>query len=379
MKNKLTVFLLALLYSSSAFCDIFALTDKQNILYESKNALNEYLIYTPNKKCFVHYLSPKKIEDSLTLQIKNKSDITDVECLEKGFSEINILNSKNEIIHSLGGYFLDGFFIGGTPLNTYTIKRSAEENGKQYLYYYIDEDEELKIRYVGRMHSINIDGMYTAFEVCPPVEIFLQTSNKALFSEQDTIQNLFTVAKSYAQTLCPQVKTIVFSATDSPSLSDEGIFFREYLNKDDATSLWMPDLEQSFNYIMSPPTEKVEEKTILKKTQSIVKEENVKEEPKIQANTPKEDISLTTDEAVVHISEKSNKRVLFIDQPYLMKATQTDLTKDLKVGWYKIKANFFEMTDLEKKRTGISLNQKAATVEILSVTACNDKNCASRK
>ena len=43
-----------------------------------------------------------------------------------------------------------------------------------------------------------------------------------------------------------------------------------------------------------------------------------------------------------------------------MKATQTDLTKDLKAGWYKIKANFSEMTDLEKMVD--SMNQMTAQI-----------------
>ena len=351
-KISLLALSFALLSSKILYADIFSLPVNENILYDGKFPLNEYIIYTEDKKCFAHYLSAYPLTEELMLQITN----TQNNCLEKGFAKIQISDNLNNVIWSQEGHFLNGFFIGNLPLNSYTIKRSADENASQYLYYFIDENKELDIRYIGKMKAELVNGNYTAFNACPVFEILLQTQNKDLFKEHSTIQNLFTVAKSYAQTLCPSVETIVFAATDSPSLSDEGVFFQEYLNKDKATALWYPDTEKSFNYIMFPNQKETKKDTY-------------------QPQTTEKKQSLYT----VHISDKTNKKVLFIDQPYLIKAEQTELTKDLKTGWYQIEADLSAMPDLEKKRSGISLKEKAAIAKIHSAKECKSEKCLSEK
>ena len=344
----------------AAKSDIFSLVENQNILYDSKQPLNEFLIYTSDKKCFIHYLSPFLIEDELFIHINKKSDLTKTNCLEKGYASVSIFNKRKEELQNLEGYFLDGFFIGNLPLNTYVMKRSADKNQTQYLYYFIDEDKELGIRYIGKMNSQEKNGSYPAFDACTPFEILLQTQNKDLFKEQDTIQNLFTVAKSYAQNICSQVQTIIFSATESPSLSADGVFFREYLNKDNTSGLWFPDLNQSFNYILSPLNEKIINE---KERKSFLSEKSQN----------------TTNNYVIHVSKKTNGKALYIDKPYLMKSEQTQITQNMKSGWYQVEATLEPMSDLEKKRSGISLNEKAAMIGIQNVKACKTENCLHDK
>ena len=107
------VVLFSLLYATSINADIFSLSSSPNILYENGQPLDEYLIYTKDKKCFMHYLSLSPISEELSIQIKKKTDTS--ACLEKGFAEIEILNEQNIPIQTLSGYFVDGFSVGSVP------------------------------------------------------------------------------------------------------------------------------------------------------------------------------------------------------------------------------------------------------------------------
>ena len=368
MKKFTWIFLLLCLFNlNQSYANTLSIDPKENILYENENLLNEYRIYTPDKQCFIHYLSSNPISEDLHIEVEQSSGFEDVRCFEKGNFKINILNNKNDILQTLDGFFINGFFIGELPLNSHVIKRSAEKDGTQNLYYFLDKNDDLKIKYIGKMQAKLTGNIYTNFELCDSFEIWLQTSNKELFKDQTTLQNLFTGAKSYAQTLCPNVQTIVFGATDSPSLKEDGIFFKEHLIKDNSTALWMPDLDNSFNYVLSPNfSEEVDHKPT-----PVVQEENEQqEETAVKIETLKE-----TKNLIVHVSNKTNNKVLFIDKPYLMKTLQTEKTKDLKEGWYKIDAHLEDMSDLEKKKTGISLNQKAFSINITSTERCNSEQC----
>ena len=91
------------------------------------------------------------------------------------------------------------------------LKRSSPTDGVQELYYFLEKDVRLNISYIGKMTSIlNEDKVYPAFEACAPFHIILLTENQELFKNQVFIQNLFTVVKSYAKTICPSVSHIIF-------------------------------------------------------------------------------------------------------------------------------------------------------------------------
>ena len=51
----------------------------------------------------------------------------------------------------------------------------------------------------------------------------------------------------------------------------------------------------------------------------------------------------------------------------------------MKNGWYQVEATLEPMSDLEKKRSGISLNEKAATIKIQNVKTCKTENCLHDK
>ena len=63
-----------------------------------------------------------------------------------------------------------------------------------------------------------------------------------------------------------------------------------------------------------------------------------------------------------------------------MKSLHNETTRKMKKSaWYQVKADLSPMSDLEKKRSGISLNEKAAVIEIHSATFCKKERCQSEE
>ena len=127
----LTILSCLILTFNAKAVDVFDLPTNENFFYEKGFPLNEYLIYTPDEKCFLHYLSTTEPSADKTIRITQLSDLKDVQCLEKGFASVDIIDGKNNLVQTITSYFLNGFSIGSVPLNSYTIKRSAESNGTQ--------------------------------------------------------------------------------------------------------------------------------------------------------------------------------------------------------------------------------------------------------
>ena len=220
------------------------------LIYEGEK-LDEYLIQSQDGQTVLHYLSQVPVPQGWT--------IAPVETLQNGFHEVTLLNTVNVPQDTLKGYFLDGFWIGRTPLNTPLLKRSSPTDGVQELYYFLEKDVRLNISYIGKMTSIlNEDKVYPAFEACAPFHIILLTENQELFKNQVFIQNLFTVVKSYAKTICPSVSHIIFDATNDISLKEENIFFREDLYQHE-NGLWVQNPETSFNDFIETNTATPEE------------------------------------------------------------------------------------------------------------------------
>ena len=346
--------LLTVFFSIPAAAEVFMLAETGDVLYDSQYPLNEYVVSDTQNNCFFHYLTTDEVTSDYTIQFQNQS-YPDI-CLKKGFVNLNLFDENKQRIGSWNGYFMDGFFIGNLPLNAKAIKRSSDENGSQYLYYLIDEDRQLGIRYIGTMHSfLNEKGKYSPFDACHPFEITLQTSNRALFENTDTFKNLLTVVEGYAQTLCPEAQTIVMKASDSPSLERNAVYYTQNLFFDGIS--WKME-----NVPVLKKAEKAEKKTVSHKRQ-------YKTAHELLALSRKTSVPVLG-EFTVHISNKTNESVVFADKPFIMKALSNSL--NLKEGWYHIQATIQEMDDFEKKRSGLSLNEKAAILVIQQASVCSD-------
>ncbi len=335
------------------------------LVYEGER-LDEYLIQSQDGKTVLHYLSRIPVPQDWT--------IAPVDSLQNGFHEVTLLNAVNIPQETLKGYFLDGFWIGRTPLNTPLLKRTSPVDGQQELYYFLEKDTRLNISYIGKMTSIlNEENVYPAFDACSPFHIILLTENQELFKNQATIQNLFTVAKSYAKTICPSVSRIIFDASKDRSLREENIFFREDLYQDES-GLWIQNPETSFNIFTEKNTATPEETLAFIEMlppmdrAAFVFSETQVDSPFLLVKAsellkrPVEGIF------IIHTRPGDSH---WIDYPFPMR------TNDLeKSGWFLVKGYLSMLSDYDKKKSGLPLWESAATLNIEQAFPCTAKYCA---
>ena len=335
------------------------------LIYEGKQ-LDEYLIQSQDGQAVLHYLSKVPVPQDWT--------IAPVGTLQNGFHEVTLLNTLNVPQDTLKGYFLDGFWIGRTPLNTPLLKRASPAEGVQELYYFLEKDTQLNISYIGKMTSIiNEDQVYPAFEACAPFHIILLTENTELFKNQILIQNLFTVVKSYAKTICPTISHIIFDATKDLALKEETLFFREdlYQNED---GLWIQKPETSFNNLLEKNTATPEEAlAFIEMLPSVDRPAFIFSQTQIYSPF----LLLKAAELLqkpidgVFIVHTSPNHINWIDYPFPIRVNK--LTKNK---WFLIKGKITTLSDYEKKKNGLPLHKPAASLEIEQTFSCAAEYCA---
>lgn len=370
--QKIVLFLAAFFSSFAALADVFSLP-ADDVLYENNAPFYEYSFNDENG-CRFRYLSLTPPTSDWRVQIKDNNA-----CLKKGYATVSLIDGKNVAQKKYEGYFLDGFFIDQLPLNSHTFKRSAASNGEQYLYYQIEKDDTLGINYYGKMTAYPRAEDYSAFLACAPFQIILQTQNKALFAEVDTIKNLTTVIKSYASILCPAEQTILVQATDSPSLDESGVFFQMRLYRVNENADWTSDMTQYKNDVRP-----------LQKPVKPLAEAHLKEElvnPNEGASTPQKQAlssgaiqnpeKLLNDAITTGTKQKGTFQVIknsnrgaFIDSPFVMQIKRNLSGVAVKKGCYIISGTLEAMDDFSKKKAGIPVRQNAAFIEIDTLAHC---------
>ena len=132
-------------------------------------------------------------------------------------------------------------------------------------------------------------------------------------SRPQTKENILTVVKSYAQIICPKVKTIQIKATDNPALTGK-FYFEETLERKGKDWEALP----------------------LKKTQTA---------EKLRKNT--------TPFFVIRVATQGKKDFSFADVPYPIK-----IDKNLSKGWWLINGSLKQMDDFEKKKSKQRLKEE---------------------
>ena len=120
--------------------------------FNTQRQLEEYVIPDIDEACELRYLSRFHIPESWRVEIKKGEN-----CLKRGYHEVIILDEYGHQRDAINGYFIDGYPIGKTPLNTPVIKRSSPKMNYQEAFYLIDSSESLKTFYIGKMtsHTLN--------------------------------------------------------------------------------------------------------------------------------------------------------------------------------------------------------------------------------
>jgi len=312
------------------FCFIPTLVQAQsftllNLTYEG-HPLDEYIIPSEDNKCLLHYLSETPVPQGWKIRILSSPN-----CLKSGYHQVEVIDEKKDVKDRLNGFFIDGFFMGDAPLNTSVIKRYTPAAKTQELFYKIEEDKDLKISYIGKATSNFLDGKYTAFDTCSPFSIILLTDRRELLSRPQTKENILTVVKSYAQIICPKVKTIQIKATNNPTLTGK-FYFEETLERKGKDWETLP-----------------------------------LEKPKTSERPRKN----TTPFFVIRVTTQGKKDFSFADVPYPIK-----IDKNLSKGWWLINGSLKQMDDFEKKKSGIGLQEKAGILTVKQAFPCSSEQCA---
>ena len=116
--------------------------------FNTEKQLEEYMLTDEEGKCFLRYLSRFNIPEEWTVRIDKGEG-----CLKRGYHEAVILDEYGHRRDSINGYFIDGYPIGKTPLNTPVIKRYSPKMNYQEAFYLIDTSVPLKTFYIGKMTS----------------------------------------------------------------------------------------------------------------------------------------------------------------------------------------------------------------------------------
>lgn len=370
--QKIVLFLAAFFSSFAALADVFSLP-ADDVLYENNAPFYEYSFNDENG-CRFRYLSLAPPASDWRVQIKDNNA-----CLKKGYATVSLIDGKNVAQKKYEGYFLDGFFIDQLPLNSHAFKRSAASNGEQYLYYQIEKDDTLGINYYGKMTAYPRAEDYSAFLACAPFQIILQTQNKALFAEVDTIKNLTTVIKSYASILCPAEQTILVQATDSPSLDENGVFFQMRLYRVNENADWTSDMTQYKNDVrpLQKPVKPLAEVHLKEELVNPNKNALTPQTQALSSGAMQNPEKLLNDAMMTGTKQKGTFQVIkdsnrgaFIDSPFVMQIKRNLSGVTMKKGCYIISGSLEAMDDFSKKKAGIPVRQNAAFIEIETLSPC---------
>lgn len=279
-----------------------------------------------------------------------------------GKHDLLVLDDNDKIIKRLTGYFMDGYYIGETPLKAKIVKRYSPQKNYQEAFYFLQSDDTLKVFFLGKMISIAQGGTYGDFNLCQPFQMVLLTENKALFQNPSTLKNIVSIVKSHASTICPDVQSFVFSASDNPKKYEEDIFFQAFYTKN-AKGEWVEDTRHAINNLPSSTN------LLSARTSSVANGERTIDFPIHLLKAAQVTGQPMEGTFIAHIA-KTNEQNAWIDYPFPMA-----LSSARSPGWALIKGILTPMSEKEKRKAGISLQQEAAHVRALKIKACRLENC----
>lgn len=342
--------------------------------FNTQKQLEEYVIPDVNGECELRYLSRFHIPESWQFQIKKGEN-----CLKRGYHEVVILDEYGHQRDAINGYFIDGYPIGKTPLNTPVIKRSSPKMNYQEAFYLIDSSASLKTFYIGKMTSQMQDDIYPVFNVCEPFQMVLLSDSRELFKTKAYIDNLKTVVKSYAKTICPEVSKIVFSASDNPYAYESDIFFQSVLDKNEDGS-WSEQDEFTFNEAEDNSSEKQLTYDEAKMALSHMKPYH---RPALMFGRSRLDIPYVSMRAsevlekpvssrfVIHVSRLDEGKIGWADYPFPIEIQTVG-----RKGWYVVDGHLLALNEFEKKKRGLSLSQDGARMAVTRWEQCTEEQCA---
>lgn len=344
--------------------------------HTAQAALDEYVISTQDKSCPIKYLSQNVVPKDYVVRIKNAT------CPKRGYQTVELLDAAGVVKDTVAGYIIDGYLVADAPLSSSIVKRTNRADGVQDAYYAIEYNTDLSIDYVGQMNSTLSKGIYPTFTACEPFHLIAITDKTKPFTKPQTLENIFTVARSYAYTICPNAKNMLFDVSKNHDY-DKKIVARYTFFKDN-NGAWQIDKARSVNTLMNKRQQTEKKTELVKQSYELLQKMPPYHRPAFLMGQAQMDMPIQLLAAaetlntpvsgvfVAHVKPSENTvETQWIDTPFAMQTTSR-----LAAGWYLIKGALFPMTAAQKKKAGLPLLAPAALLDIMDKQVCQQPHCA---
>lgn len=166
----------------------------------SAQETDEQTLFTENKTCAIHYLTPK--------QKKLWTIAVDESYCQKGwvngFTTVVIKDSLDRTAQELKGYFHQGYWLSDFPGSIEKIQRLTSKKGVQNLLFKIQSDENIDLYMM--TESTLKDGEYSAFKICPEQPILMTVHEPATDFGQSLFQTkILKAAQNVLNQKCSKV------------------------------------------------------------------------------------------------------------------------------------------------------------------------------
>lgn len=214
--------------------------------------LDEQDLYTADKTCKIHYLTPKP---------KNlwSIELDQTYCKDgsvHGFTTVTLKDSLNRTIETLHGFFHQGYWLTNFTNIIQQFYRISPDEGIQDFIYSTGQDPDLHLTYylVARAKKID-EHHYSAFTSCPDVPILLVAHEPTADFKQSLFQNaVLKQAQVHLSHLCPDAKGIQIFATSLNKIDTDSAVFQADINFE-AESVTMSYREPIDKSVIPKPTE----------------------------------------------------------------------------------------------------------------------------
>lgn len=219
--------------------------------------LDEQILRTKDGKCQIHYLSEKNTRGWYFETGQNKCD---TDGWLDGYHNITIYNAFLKPVEKLYGYFSKGYWTGDAWIETPLLTRSSEELGVQKATFYVANNADVQIDYIGQMVAKKgKDGSYSKFNVCEPFRLLAVTKQIGRFENPRFLQLVFKDVEKNIRRFCPAEKNVMLfvSPVLEPDQSDIAFYADIDLEKHSSEIIWKED---THGYKTTKEVERVSEK-----------------------------------------------------------------------------------------------------------------------
>lgn len=343
--------------------------------------LDEQNLFSQNKQCALHYLSPK--EKKLWTIETPESYCTNQ--WVQGFTTVTIKDALNRTAHTLTGYFHQGYWLSDFTGKINTFVRNSPEEGVQDFIYHIGKDNDLNTDFYLVARSTQNEKNYTPFMLCPEQPILLAIHENRTNLQQSLFQTgLIKTAKEHLQKICPKAtKVHLFTNTSNittnaaileitTDFQNDTLTINYFNNKAQETPLKPQELRTETSETLltiqaqkQPQKEAEEKNNTTKQTTDLPPKKNKK---RFDSAT---DLALSAKvlqtpvkgKTAVWVAETKQTKQAQVTRPYpLLLQTQTSLS----TGWHLIEGTFTHSTT-------------QPIVQVEKATKCKKEWCANEE